>query len=212
MMLSYRWTDLCEHFKIPSEKKDLILKIILERYSRPGRYYHTPKHIKHCLEELEPLKEMGLGIDMPVIEMAIWFHDFHEPYEQHHELKSIQHFQGITRGLIDPLISQEIVKCIMVTKHNRETFGQNSEYMADIDLASLGYEREWIPAITIQCSKCGSKNNQTIEGMGKGHVVFASDNPHNQDRNYIIKLFQQFKTLFFCNSKDDNKVIDKLDK
>lgn len=183
MMLSYRWSDLCRHFNIEPEKRDLIFKIILERYTRPGRYYHTPKHIKHCLEELEEIKNIGLPIDTIIIEMAIWFHDFHyEIDENDNEGKSARHFQGIMQELIDQRILDEIVKCIMATKHDGKTYGLNSECMIDIDLAALGYE--------------AGRFNKYWKIIRKEYPL-VSDDDFNKGRLKILNKFAEREHIYY---------------
>ena len=106
-------------------------------YSEPHRYYHTGRHIDHCLTQLDLARhEMG---NADAIEMALWFHDIeYDPKARENELQSAERFKNYAQDVMDPQLTQNIYKLIMITMHNDAPGGVDEKYIVDIDLSSFG--------------------------------------------------------------------------
>src|SRR5258707_14163475 len=48
-------------------------ELLASRYSEPHRAYHTLRHIEHCLDEFEAVRQEAR--DPVAVEMALWYHD-----------------------------------------------------------------------------------------------------------------------------------------
>ena len=66
---------------------------VRRHYQEPGRRYHTPEHVEHCLRQLDLVP--GLIDDRDALEFAIWYHDvIYDIENSENELKSARLFQA----------------------------------------------------------------------------------------------------------------------
>jgi len=110
---------------------------VLARYSEPGRHYHTPKHIEHCLEQFD-LVTKHLD-DADSVEMAIWFHDLvFDVTSKDNEFNSAQRFVELASNSMDPEFKARVHALIMATAPPRVPKTNDEQYVLDIDLSSFG--------------------------------------------------------------------------
>lgn len=107
-------------------------------YSSPGRRYHTPEHVEHCLRQLDVIP--GLVNDRDALEFAIWYHDaIYELDRTDNELKSARLFQRHAGQCMSKDLVAKVFDLIMVTVHNDHLpSSSDQEFMVDIDLSSFG--------------------------------------------------------------------------
>ncbi len=107
-------------------------------YSTPGRRYHTPEHVEHCLRQLDLIP--NLVDDRDALEFAIWYHDaVYELDRNDNELKSARLFQRHVASCMPKQLVTTVYDLIMVTVHNdRKPTTGDQAFMVDIDLSSFG--------------------------------------------------------------------------
>ena len=111
-------------------------------YSEPHRHYHNMGHIRHCLRELQEVRER---CDDPVaVEVAIWFHDcVYEPTRHDNEKRSAQvAAEMLQRMGADDLFVNRVKSLIVATQHVDVPCGNDQQFLVDIDLAILGRPQE----------------------------------------------------------------------
>jgi len=106
-------------------------------YSEPGRHYHTPKHIEHCLRQFDlASSEMD---DPQAVEMAIWFHDLvFDISAEDNELQSARRFVELAGESMQSDFKTKVYDLIMTTAPPRMPKTQDEKFMLDIDLSSFG--------------------------------------------------------------------------
>lgn len=106
-------------------------------YSEPGRHYHTPKHIEHCLAQFDlATDEMD---DVDAVEMAIWFHDLvFDVSSDNNELRSAERFVELASDSMDAEFKEKVFDLIMATAPPRLPNTSDQGFMLDIDLSSFG--------------------------------------------------------------------------
>jgi predicted metal-dependent HD superfamily phosphohydrolase len=106
-------------------------------YSEPGRHYHTPKHIEHCLRQFDlAVAEMD---DADAVEIAIWFHDLvFEMDSNDNELQSARRFAELANDSMESNFKTRVYDLIMATAPPRLPKTNDEEFMLDIDLSSFG--------------------------------------------------------------------------
>lgn len=116
---------------------DAVFREVLEYYSEPGRHYHTPKHIDHCLAQFDMASaEMD---DPDAVELAIWFHDLiFDVTAQDNELESARRFVELADDSMDDAFKTRVYDLIMATAAPRVPRTTDQEFMLDIDLSSFG--------------------------------------------------------------------------
>jgi predicted metal-dependent HD superfamily phosphohydrolase len=135
--LMSRWMGLWMSLGVsPGRVPDLYR--LMSAYESPSRHYHTLRHIRDCLQELDScrssLKEPG------IVEAALWFHDAvydatrHDNEEKSAELASRT---LVAAGVSKPVIDH-IQSLILGTKHNSPPADGDACYLVDIDLSILG--------------------------------------------------------------------------
>lgn len=106
-------------------------------YSEPGRHYHTPMHIEHCLRQFD--LAAGKMDDADAVEMAIWFHDLvFDANARDNELQSARRFIELAGDSMAPEFKTKVYDLIMATAPPRLPKTNDEKYMLDIDLSSFG--------------------------------------------------------------------------
>ena len=110
---------------------------VLAYYSDPGRHYHTPKHIEHCLRQFDLASN---EMDEPdAVEMAIWFHDLvFDITADDNELRSARRFVELAGESMDSQFKTKVYDLILATAPPRQPKTKDEEFMLDIDLSSFG--------------------------------------------------------------------------
>jgi len=106
-------------------------------YSEPGRHYHTPKHIEHCLSQFD--LAAGEMQDADAVEMAIWFHDLIFDLDaRDNELRSARRFVELADHSMKAEFKTRVYDLIMATAPPRLPKTTDQGFMLDIDLSSFG--------------------------------------------------------------------------
>lgn len=106
-------------------------------YGEPHRFYHTGRHVEHCLRQLDLARDQMEAAD--AIEMALWFHDVvYNPTAADNELRSAQRFEQLATGAMNPTLLNQVYRLIMITVHNAPPQAIDEKYVVDIDLSSFG--------------------------------------------------------------------------
>lgn len=116
---------------------DDVYQEVYDYYSEPGRHYHTPRHIEHCLTQFDLASaEME---DADSVEMAIWFHDLiFDAQARDNELQSARRFVELAGDSMDGEFKTRVYDLIMATAPPRIPKSKDQEFMLDIDLSSFG--------------------------------------------------------------------------
>ncbi len=125
----------------PATPADIAWAKIEYFYTLKARFYHTPQHISFCLTQFDPVASL---LDNPELaELALWFHDIiYIMTSDSNELKSAIFFANLVGA--DPehqRIVSIVRQLILDTTHNTLPSSHDGEYLADIDISSLG--RPW---------------------------------------------------------------------
>ncbi len=116
---------------------DAVYDEVHDYYSEPGRYYHTSKHIEHCLVQFD--LAAGEMENAEAVEMAIWFHDLiYEINVQDNELQSARRFVELANDSMSAEFKSRVYDLIMATAPPRVPKTIDQEFMLDIDLSSFG--------------------------------------------------------------------------
>lgn len=110
---------------------------LVTRYSEPHRFYHTLRHIDHCLDEFEQIRD--LTQDPNSVEMALWYHDAIYNRKPDDEERSAQLAMVVVARLHLPDgIDSRVSGLILATKHRCIPQDPDTQTLIDIDLAILG--------------------------------------------------------------------------
>ena len=109
------------------------------RYREPHRRYHTPQHIRHCLEQFD--LAAALMDERDAVEMALWFHDV--VWESGsapgvNERESADLFLEHLGDSLHEGFRDTVHRLVMVTVYPSEPATPDEGYMVDIDLSSFG--------------------------------------------------------------------------
>ena len=150
-MLLTRWSNLMVRMGFPENRETY--DRLVQHYSDKNRAYHNLKHIEECLALLDAFAPKGLNVD--VIEMAIWFHDIiYNPYGKENEKKSaIKAQQFLEENSADNDLIEEVYQLIMSTLHKDTPKNQNEELIMDIDIAILGKDESAYQSYTEKIRK-----------------------------------------------------------
>lgn len=125
-------------------------------YGEPGRHYHTLAHVRHCLEQLDEVRDR---LDDPdAAELALWFHDaVHDPERDDNELRSALLFEERV-GIYLPTPRADCIHAMIMATVHDGAFGNGNDtlYVADIDLSGLAAPRpEFLQAAALLDRECG---------------------------------------------------------
>ncbi len=126
----------------PGSDGSEVFERLLERYREPHRCYHTPDHIRHCLEQFDLAR--GDLHDPDAVELALWFHDaIYETPGPDNEVRSAEWFRSVARSDLDAALCEHVYAMIMVTVHPSQPVDADERIVVDIDLSSfaLPWER-----------------------------------------------------------------------
>ena len=134
--------DWSEKWDQPEERDRLsnVHERLTIRYNEPHRYYHTLDHIAACLDEFS--RAENLIPHSFEVWLAIWFHDVvYDPKAHDNEERSIEYARKALEGIACDNALDRVSRLIMVTKHDIPARENDEKFIADIDLAILGRER-----------------------------------------------------------------------
>lgn len=117
-------------------------EFLASRYSEPHRAYHTLRHIEHCLDEFEAVRQDAR--DPVAVEMALWYHDaiYDTRRRDNEELSAVLAEQTAAAAGLGPAFGKRVGDLIRVSTHKRSAADPDGRIFADVDLAILGQEPE----------------------------------------------------------------------
>lgn len=129
--------ERCQTAEGKGASADDVFEEVQAYYSEPGRHYHTPMHIEHCLRQFDlATDEMD---DADAVEMAIWFHDLvFNVSAKDNELQSARRFVELAGESMPPEFKTKVYDLIMATAPPRMPKTNDEKFMLDIDLSSFG--------------------------------------------------------------------------
>lgn len=111
-------------------------------YSEPGRHYHNQEHIAYLLAKAEEYRSELEDYDLVLY--AIFYHDIVYDFHRHdNEEKSAELAVRRLRQL--GLLEERVRRCekhVLATKKHEASDDNDTNYMVDFDLASLGEPAE----------------------------------------------------------------------
>ncbi len=114
---------------------------LARRYAEPHRHYHTAAHIKHCLGQLDLVRERLATPD--AVEMALWFHDaIYDPHASDNEYQSAELFRRCAQDVLPAAFTDDVYRLIMITRHREMPMREDERHMVDVDLSSFGLEHD----------------------------------------------------------------------
>jgi len=131
-----RWSALMHGWGFPSNRATY--DALVSEYSKPGRHYHTLKHVEACLKNLTLCADQA---DYPSeMELSLWFHDaIYKPLLSRNEEQSAEwagSFLEQNSAHADQI--SRVRNLILVTRHEGEVQSKDESLLVDIDLAILG--------------------------------------------------------------------------
>ncbi len=112
---------------------------LAQRYSAPGRHYHTLRHIGEVLSVIDELASDAT--DIAAIQLAAWFHDvIYDSRAGDNEERSARFAEEwIERLGIDPGLAPRVTAMIEKTRtHENPEGNRDSQILLDADLSILG--------------------------------------------------------------------------
>lgn len=108
---------------------------LIRYYAEPARHYHTMRHIRRCLRDLDGVR--GAVPHPDAVELALWCHDvIYVPGAPDNEQRSADWFRRWADERIER--GEHICDLILATKHAQPPVDADACFAADIDLAMLG--------------------------------------------------------------------------
>ncbi len=134
---------------------------LIRLYSQPERQYHTPRHLCHCLQQLDLAS--ALMEDPGAVEIALWFHDIiFEPDAPDNEAQSAALFRRAADKQFPQDCIDKVSDMILATVHCEPPQAQDARYLCDIDLSSLGFpwERFLEDSAAVRAEQTGTTDAQ----------------------------------------------------
>ena len=111
---------------------------LARRYAEPARHYHTLRHVRRCLRDLDLAR--GAIPDPDAVELALWCHDvIYVPGARDNEPRSAEWFRNRAEGCI--AACDRICAMILATTHTGVAADLDARFACDIDLAVLAAPR-----------------------------------------------------------------------
>src|SRR5687768_6621871 len=141
--LKNQWGDLLSFYTSDHDIRDNSFKILKERYSEKGRFYHNLSHVKTLLGLLDSLGSKAQ--DHNAIRFSIWFHDVvYDTKANDNEAESARLASQMMSKLHVDIPTIEVVRSlILATKdHSGDNLSEDNKLFLDMDLAILGMQEE----------------------------------------------------------------------
>ncbi len=136
--LEKRWKLLSSAYCTDASERDRIYSLLVGAYKAPGRFYHTPDHVRSLLEIVDDLG--ARPADRDALEFAVWFHDVvYDTHRRDNEARSAEVAREALRRLGVPAGTIEAVCALVLATagHDTDAVGDASLFI-DADLAILG--------------------------------------------------------------------------
>ncbi len=111
---------------------------LLVCWSEPHRHYHTPQHLRECLQHLHDAR--ALAQRPAEIELALWFHDaYYDVRRDDNEARSADWArEAVLQAGLPAEVAGRIHAMVMATEHEAVPSDADAQLLVDIDLAILG--------------------------------------------------------------------------
>jgi predicted metal-dependent HD superfamily phosphohydrolase len=117
---------------------ETVYECLVRHYAEPARRYHTLRHIRRCLRDLD--WACHAIPDPDAVELALWCHDVvYVLGAPDNEQRSADWFRYWAQGRI--AASERVADMILATTHKAVPADPDARFTADIDLADLGSDR-----------------------------------------------------------------------
>ena len=131
-----RFISLWARFGADGDWAGALYQDVYTLYATPGRHYHTPAHIAHCLQRKDEIAH--LLEDPNTVELAIWFHDvIYDMGASDNEARSAEFFVERTAGKLSSCQAQRVVSHIHATIYPSQPTDPDAQFVVDIDLSSF---------------------------------------------------------------------------
>jgi len=133
------WQRLMGTYGLPENEKTY--QKLIAAYSEKHRAYHSLEHIDACFRHLDSIDS---ATDRPhEIELALWFHDvIYAPFSKTNEEDSAELAREfLSQNAVDTKVINRVYNLIVLTKGHMAPDSPDGEFMLDIDLSILGYEK-----------------------------------------------------------------------
>jgi predicted metal-dependent HD superfamily phosphohydrolase len=178
-----RWVGLCDRLGARGSGSSIFAHLSAA-YAEPGRTYHTAKHIRDCLSELDRARQCAHRPDE--VEAALWFHDaVYVPGGSDNEEESAQLAEGalIACG-VPATVAGRIADLVRATRHLALSRDPDTQLLCDVDLSILGrapdvfddFERrireeyDWVPEPVYRSSR-----SEILSGFLQRHFIYQTD-------------------------------------
>ncbi len=131
------WAQAWQDLQLPAPAPDMLASL-LARWAEPHRKYHTPQHLRECLDLFA--RHRALAERPGEVAIALWFHDaVYDTVRHDNEAESAA---WARRALIDAgadaAVADRVHALIMATRHSEVPSTRDARLLVDIDLAILG--------------------------------------------------------------------------
>ncbi|MDH3694656.1 MAG: hypothetical protein OER96_08815 [Gammaproteobacteria bacterium] len=158
-----------------------------EFYKQDHRFYHTPQHVQHCLNQVD-LAEGELS-DADAVELAIWFHDvIYDPQARDNEWQSTEWFRQCADGILSSELIEQVVRLILVTQHKNPPAKDDERFTVDVDLS--GFALPWAEFIEESDAVRNEFSHQTDNDYAQRQIPFLQQ-LLNRDSIYSTEFFQK---------------------
>ena len=156
-----RFVSLWHRFGADADWAGALYQDVYTLYATPGRYYHAPAHIAHCLRRKDEIAH--LLEDSNTVELALWFHDvIYEIGANDNEVKSA----GARRTAGDSLLPKERVVVYPRIVYRRT---YRPDVVVDIDLSFF-----YLAAVLArQCQRKARIKRRTPPSTPKNNSTFS---------------------------------------
>lgn len=178
-----RWLKLWERLGAEGSGHSIFAHLTAV-YGEPGRAYHTARHIRDCLAQLDSARATARRPDE--VEAALWFHDaVYLPGGSDNEDRSAALAEAALLACDVPReVAQRIAQLILATRHLTLSDDPDTQLLCDIDLSILGRERavfdefercirqeyDWVPEAIYRTSR-----TEILAGFLRRRFIYQTD-------------------------------------
>lgn len=183
MNLKQRWVNLWERLGAFGGSLEAF-QLVERGYQRPGRFYHTLKHVEDCLTNLDAFGQ-AVGLtqkQLDLLEFALVFHDVDDSEEKS---AALARETALNAGL-GSNFAEQASQLIIATKHlSRDKLTYMQLTIAEIDLSILGeaeevfdeYERnvyrEYVGFKGVELERFRTARKTLLEGFRNRKPIFS---------------------------------------
>ena len=176
------WLRSWAELGVPTSRRlqDLFADLI-SRYAEPHRFYHTAQHLAECFEHWSALRERA---HYPAeVDVALWFHDaIYDTHSDSNESRSADLALEAALGLgVEAMSARRIYDLIIFTRHAIMPVDQDTQLIADSDLAILGTE---------------STRFMEYEHQIRKEYAWVPENIFRERRAYVLRGFLNRPYIF----------------